>query len=78
MLTAKATGQVMSIVRYADDFVILARKLKEDFVQKIERELEGRFGLTINREKTKVVDLVKKGVSLEFLGYEFRTERYRI
>ena len=75
MLTAKATGQVMSIVRYADDFVILARKLKEDFVQKIERELEGRFGLTVNREKTKVVDLVKKGVSLEFLGYEFRYVR---
>ena len=75
MLTAKATGQVMSIVRYADDFVILARKLREDFVQKIERELEGRFGLTVNREKTKVVDLVKKGVSLEFLGYEFRYVR---
>ena len=54
---------------------ILARKLKEDFVQKIERELEGRFGLTVNREKTKVVDLVKKGVSLEFLGYEFRYVR---
>ena len=45
MLTAKATGQVMSIVRYADDFVILARKLQGRFVQEIERELEGRFGL---------------------------------
>ena len=74
-LVARGTHQVMSIVRYADDFVILARKLKEDFVQKIERELEGRFGLTVNREKTKVVDLVKKGVSLEFLGYEFRYVR---
>ena len=72
MLTAKVTGQVMSIVRYADDFVILARELKDDFVRRIEGELEGRFGLTVNREKTKVVDLVKKGVSLEFLGYEFR------
>ena len=59
MLVAKATGQVMSIVRYADDFVILARKLQGDFVRRIERELEGRFGLTVNREKTKVVDLVK-------------------
>ena len=75
MLTAKVTGQVMSIVRYADDFVILARGLKDDFVRRIEGELEGRFGLTVNREKTKVVDLVKKGVSLEFLGYEFRYVR---
>ena len=65
----------MSIVRYAGDFVILARKLQGEFVRRIERELEGRFGLTVNREKTKVVDLVKKGVSLEFLGYEFRYVR---
>ena len=42
MLTAKATGQVMSIVRYADDFVILARKLKDDFVRKVEIRAEGR------------------------------------
>ena len=74
-LVAKGMNQVMSIVRYADDFVILARKLQGDFVRRIERELEGRFGLTVNREKTKVVDLVKKGVSLEFLGYEFRYVR---
>ena len=32
-------------MRYADDFVILARKLQGRFVQEIERELEGRFGL---------------------------------
>ena len=75
MLTAKATGQVMSIVRYADDFVILARKLKDDFVRKVESELEGRFGLTINRDKTKVLDMRAEGASLEFLGYEFRYVR---
>ena len=75
MLTAKATGQVMSIVRYADDFVILARKLKDDFVRKVESELEGRFGLTINRDKTKVLDMRAEGASLEFLGYEFRCVR---
>ena len=75
MLTAKATGQVMSIVRYADDFVILARKLKEDFVRKIESELEGRFGLTVNRDKTKVLDMWAGRASLEFLGYEFKFMR---
>ena len=45
-------GQLLRIVRYADDFVILAGKMGKGFVQRIERELEGRFGLTINREKT--------------------------
>lgn len=35
MLVAKATNQVMSIVRYADDFVILARRLADGFVQKL-------------------------------------------
>ena len=75
MLVAKATNQVMSIVRYADDFVILARKLKEDFVRKIESELEGRFGLTVNRDKTKVLDMRAGLASLEFLGYEFKFMR---
>ena len=75
MLAAKATGQVMSIVRYADDFVILARKLKDDFVRRIEGEVEGRFGLTINRDKTKVLDMRAEGASLEFLGYEFKFMR---
>ena len=37
-LVAKGPHQVMSIVRYADDFVILARKLQGEFVRRIERE----------------------------------------
>ena len=37
--------------------------------------LEGRFGLTINREKTKVVKLREEGASLNFLGYQFRYDR---
>ena len=32
-LVAKGMNQVMSIVRYADDFVILARKLQGEFVR---------------------------------------------
>ena len=75
MLVAKATNQVMSIVRYADDFVILARKLQGEFVRRIERELEGRFGLTVNREKTKVLDMKSDKAALGFLGYEFRFVR---
>ena len=69
---AKRTNQVMSIVRYADDFVILARKLQGGFVQRIEGELEGRFGLVVNRDKTKVLDMRADKAALGFLGYEFR------
>ena len=57
MLVAKATNQVMSIVRYADDFVILAGKWADGFVQRIEGELENRFELVVNREKTKLLDM---------------------
>jgi RNA-directed DNA polymerase len=71
-LVAKEMNQVMSIVRYADDFVILARKLQGKFVQRIEGELEGRFGLVVNRDKTKVLDMREGKTALGFLGYEFR------
>ena len=74
-LVAKGTHQVMSIVRYADDFVILARKLQGEFVQRIERELEGRFGLVVNRDKTKVLDMRAEKTALCFLGDEFRFVR---
>ena len=77
-LTAKACGQVMSIVRYADDFVILARKWADGFLQKVEGILEGRMGLTVNREKTKVLDFREPHTTLTFLGYDFRMVRDRL
>jgi RNA-directed DNA polymerase len=36
------------LVRYADDFVVLARYQSRQLVNWIERLLEGRFQLTIN------------------------------
>ena len=71
-LTAKACGQVMSIVRYADDFVILARSWVDGFLQRVEGIFEGRMGLTVNREKTKVLDFREPHTTLTFLGYDFR------
>jgi RNA-directed DNA polymerase len=62
------------LVRYADDFVILARYLGPRIIDWIERTLEGRFRLTINREKTRVVWLHQAGQSLDFLGFTFRYE----
>ena len=77
-LTAKAMGQAMTIVRYADDFVLLAKRWKDGFLRKVEDMLEGRMGLTVNREKTKVLDLDAERSSLVFLGYEFRKVRDRL
>ena len=62
------------LVRYADDFVVLAKYQGERIAHWLERELEDWMGLTINREKTKVVNL-RKAESLDFLGYTFRYDR---
>ena len=63
------------LVRYADDFVVLARFISPRLNTWIETTLEGRFGLAINREKTRVVDLNEPKASLDFLGYTFRYDR---
>jgi RNA-directed DNA polymerase len=63
------------LVRYADDFVVLARYQSRQLIGWIERMLEGRFGLTVNREKTRVVRLEGAGQSLSFLGYTLRYDR---
>jgi RNA-directed DNA polymerase len=63
------------IVRYADDFVILARFVGQRIVSWVESWIEGRMKLRINREKTKVVVLDNEGASLDFLGFTFRYDR---
>lgn len=63
------------IVRYADDFVVLAQHLGQRIIDWIETTLEGRFRLTINREKTRVVRLRQPKTSLDFLGFTLRYER---
>jgi RNA-directed DNA polymerase len=63
------------IVRYADDFVILARYMGPRLTAWIESQLEGRFRLTINRKKTRTVDLNEAGATLDFLGFTFRYDR---
>jgi RNA-directed DNA polymerase len=65
------------LVRYADDFVVLARYISPRLRGWIEGKLEGWLGLQINREKTRVLDLRQTGQSLDFLGYTFRYELSR-
>ena len=63
------------LVRYADDFVVLARYQTRRLTGWIEEEIEEWLGLEINRDKTRVVDLREEKASLEFLGYTFRWDR---
>jgi RNA-directed DNA polymerase len=63
------------LVRYADDFVIMARYIGPQIKSFVERTLQGRFGLTINADKTRTVKLKEPGESLNFLGYMFRYDR---
>jgi RNA-directed DNA polymerase len=65
------------LVRYADDFVVLARYQSQRLREFIEGKLEGWLGLTVNREKTRVVDLKERKASLDFLGYTFRFDKDR-
>lgn len=63
------------LVRYADDFVVMARWMGPRLVSWLEEKLEGELGLTINREKTHTVRMHVEGESLNFLGYTFRYDR---
>jgi RNA-directed DNA polymerase len=61
------------LVRYADDFVVLAPcYVGAELNRFIEDKLENWLGLEINREKTRAVNLREKGASLDFLGFTFR------
>ena len=61
------------LVRYADDFVVLApRFVGPELNRFIEDKLETWLGLEINREKTRVVNLKEERASLDFLGFTFR------
>ena len=55
--------------------VILVRKWTAELTDWVESRLEGKFGLEINREKTRVVEVNRGGGSLDFLGYTFRWDR---
>ncbi len=63
------------LVRYADDFVVLARYVDSRIVTWIERIIETRLGLEINRDKTRIVKLREPGAKLDFLGYTFQFYR---
>jgi RNA-directed DNA polymerase len=63
------------LVRYADDFVVLARYIGAPITDFLTGLLEGKMGLRLNREKTRILNLREPGQSLDFLGYTFRIDR---
>ena len=65
------------LVRYADDFVVLARYQGTRLQGWIEEKTEDWLKLEINRDKTRVVDLGEGKASLDFLGYTFGWNRDR-
>jgi RNA-directed DNA polymerase len=66
------------LVRYADDFVVLARWMGPRIIEWLERTLEQDLRLTVNRTKTRVVRLHTAGESLDFLGFTLRYDRDRL
>lgn len=67
------------LVRYADDFLIMARYIGPRITRWVEQTLEGRFALTINRDKTRVIELAPGSQTrLDFVGYSFgyKWDRY--
>jgi RNA-directed DNA polymerase len=60
------------LVRYADDYVVMARYIDNRITDWIESKIEQWLGLELNREKTRIVKLREKGASLDFLGYTLR------
>ena len=63
------------LVRYADDFVILARHIGSRIVRWIEGKLEADLGLEVNRDKTGIVRMEERGETLDFLGFTLRYDR---
>lgn len=63
------------IVRYADDFQIFARRITPAITSWVSDLVEGRMGLTLNADKTKIVRVRPKGEPLDFLGYRARWEK---
>lgn len=63
------------LVRYADDFVVMAKYMGKRIINWIEEVIVEKLKLAINRDKTKIVKLKEKRKSLSFLGYTFRFDR---
>jgi RNA-directed DNA polymerase len=60
------------LIRYADDFVIMARYVGRRVTEWTEEKMENWLKLKINREKTKVLRVTESKDGLRFLGFQIR------
>jgi RNA-directed DNA polymerase len=63
------------LVRYADDFVIMARYIGTRIEKTVTDLLEGWLNLELNRDKTCTVTLSEVGDAFSFLGYSFCVQK---
>jgi RNA-directed DNA polymerase len=70
----RGAGVAAHLVRYADDFVILMRAGVNETLLKV-KQILGRMELTLNEEKSRVVDAREE--SFNFLGFTFCRKRNR-
>ena len=64
-----------SLIRYADDFIIVSRHSEKWLLSRVRGILERELLLRINEDKSKVVDVEKEAV--RFLGFEIRLVKSR-
>lgn len=64
----------VSVVRYADDFIVLARSknIINKYVNPAITEFLRERGLGLSPQKTKTFSLAQKNTQLDFLGYTFK------
>ena len=67
----------VKIVRYADDFVLIGRTMQREVIQRM-KELLLRMELSLNEEKTRIIDMHKDRKGFHFLGFEFRYNKDRM
>ena len=63
------------LVRYADDFVVMARWMGPRITKWLGGKVEGEMELSLNRDKTRIVRMNREGKSLDFLGFTLRYDR---
>ena len=63
------------LIRYADDYVVMARYMGRRITDWLEAIVEDQLKLNINREKTKVVKMKRQGEALDFLGFTMRYDK---
>lgn len=61
--------QGIKMVRYADDFVLMGKRITEEAIEKVRSILE-RMGLKLNEQKTRQIQA--KHTSFNFLGFTIR------